>query len=356
MKGMNCGSMPAPVSRTSMVSVVSTREIDTVTRAVRRREAHGVGDQVPQHLLQPIRIAHRRERAVELRDQRHLPCFGGGPAGVDGVHRHRRQIHVADIEQQFAAGDARHIEQVLDEPGLRVRIPIDAFERVLRLRPAGNWPRRSRWTQPTIALSGVRSSCDSVARNSSFRRLACCSRSSSSARSRCDAWISSSMRLKACDQHADLVARRCAWRGSNSRRDRRCSRAVVGERARSARRRCAAAAATAGTRAAGRRSRIAATAVGLRADARAMRIEIARDQQQRRRDRGRATAARSPSMRLRRQAQRRAAAPTRTACRSVGGTTALGEQRPVGRYRHAICMCGLNRQHLERFVGRLADP
>ena len=48
-----------------------------------------------------------------------------------------------------------------------------------------------------MALSGVRSSCDSVARNSSFSRLASCSRSSSSARSRCEDSISSSMRLKA---------------------------------------------------------------------------------------------------------------------------------------------------------------
>ena len=33
-------------------------------------------------------------------------------------------------------------------------------------------PARSRWTQPTIAFRGVRSSCESVARNSSFIRLA----------------------------------------------------------------------------------------------------------------------------------------------------------------------------------------
>jgi hypothetical protein len=39
------------------------------------------------------------------------------------------------------------------------------------------------WAQPTIALSGVRSSCETAARNSSFRRLASRSRTSSASRS-----------------------------------------------------------------------------------------------------------------------------------------------------------------------------
>ena len=45
--------------------------------------------------------------------------------------RDGRQIHLANVEQQLAAGDARDVEQVLDQPRLRVRIAIDALERVL---------------------------------------------------------------------------------------------------------------------------------------------------------------------------------------------------------------------------------
>ena len=42
----------------------------------------------------------------------------------------------------------------------------------VRISSGVSCPRWSRYAHPTIAVSGVRSSCDSVARNSSFTRLA----------------------------------------------------------------------------------------------------------------------------------------------------------------------------------------
>ena len=41
------------------------------------------------------------------------------------------EIHLADVEQQLAGGDARDVEQVLDQLRLGVRVAIDALERVL---------------------------------------------------------------------------------------------------------------------------------------------------------------------------------------------------------------------------------
>ena len=59
-----------------------------------------------------------------------LPRVGGRAAGVDGVTGHRREIDVADVEMQLAGGDARHVEQVLHELGLGVRVAVDAIDGV----------------------------------------------------------------------------------------------------------------------------------------------------------------------------------------------------------------------------------
>ena len=74
-------------------------------------------------------------------------------------------------EVELAADDARDVEQILDEPRLRACVAIEAFERARRLLGLAR-DGRMICSQPRIALSGVRSSCDSAARNSSFNRLA----------------------------------------------------------------------------------------------------------------------------------------------------------------------------------------
>ena len=86
--------------------------------------------------------------------------------------------------------DPRHVEQVLDELRLHARVALDDVER-LGLSRRVERARRSIATQPKIALSGVRSSCETVATNSSLARLsdsavrrAACSRSSAAARCR----------------------------------------------------------------------------------------------------------------------------------------------------------------------------
>ena len=74
------------------------------------------------------------------------------------------------------------------ELGLRARVALDGLERLRALVRSSAVRARSMRVQPTIAFSGVRSSCDSVARNSSLMRFA---RKSSSLERR----IASSTRL-----------------------------------------------------------------------------------------------------------------------------------------------------------------
>ena len=83
--------------------------------------------------------------------------------------RRRSSDTASMFEPQLAADDARHVEQILDQPHLRRGVALDDLERMRarahrRLRSAGSASSRC------TALSGVRISCDSVARNSSFSR------------------------------------------------------------------------------------------------------------------------------------------------------------------------------------------
>ena len=74
------------------------------------------------------------------------------------------------VEPHLAGDDAAHVEQVFDQLRLHAGVALDRLEALAADRRRRCVPRRSTCDQPRIALSGVRSSCDSVARNSSFMR------------------------------------------------------------------------------------------------------------------------------------------------------------------------------------------
>ena len=67
-------------------------------------------------------------------------------------------------------GDAAHVEQVFDQLGLHPRVALDGLETLDVVRVVAA-PRRRTCAQPRMAFSGVRSSCESVARNSSLTSL-----------------------------------------------------------------------------------------------------------------------------------------------------------------------------------------
>ena len=71
--GRNSGAMPSPVSLTVISTCEFTRCRRTCTRPPLRRELDGVGQQIPHHLLQPLRIARHRHAGRSIADCSRTP-------------------------------------------------------------------------------------------------------------------------------------------------------------------------------------------------------------------------------------------------------------------------------------------
>ena len=178
-----------------VLAVAAERHRDA---AARRRELHRVREQVPDHLLQPIGIAERRAPLVEPVASI-VNCRDSADGRIDSTaawtsaarstgRRSRRSLPVVMRETSSRSSTSRACAWALRS----------IFSSARNARGRDNAPDRSSRVQPRMALSGVRSSCDSVARNSSFSRLA--SRSSAS---RC--WIWREHAVERLDQRAELV-------------------------------------------------------------------------------------------------------------------------------------------------------
>ena len=112
-----------------------------------RRELDGVGQQVPHHLLQPPRIAAhhrlmRRERPLDA----DLARLAGRMHRLDRRLDDGRQIHLVDVEAQFARDDPRDVEQIVDELCLHPGVALDGGETVGKMGVDG--PRSSQDHRP----------------------------------------------------------------------------------------------------------------------------------------------------------------------------------------------------------------
>ena len=104
-------------------------------RAPGRRVLGGVVHQVGEHLLKPDRVAEHghgsvRKRQVELL----LLRVELGPLGLDREADCGSQVHGRPLELDAAAGDARHVEQVVEQPREVVRLAAHHAARALRAR------------------------------------------------------------------------------------------------------------------------------------------------------------------------------------------------------------------------------
>ncbi len=100
-------------------------------RAAALRELHSVRQEIPDHLLEPLRITVDESRRI--REAGREPDVLRRGCRTNGIERradHRPQIHWTCVEPQTTGDDAGHVEDVGNQLGLQLRVPVDDFQRV----------------------------------------------------------------------------------------------------------------------------------------------------------------------------------------------------------------------------------
>ena len=140
------------------------------------RELDRVAQEVPEHLLQAAGSPETvPARGIQHAFQAHALCLRGRLGGFDRPSDDIRERHLLHVEPDAPGHDAAQVEQVVDQLHLRARVAFDDLHAAAEARRASALPcLRSICVQPRMAFNGVRSSCDSVARNSSLMRAARC--------------------------------------------------------------------------------------------------------------------------------------------------------------------------------------
>ena len=167
---------PGPESATSIRHAAAGRRRRDPDDAAGRRPAHGVLDQVRDDLQDPVAVAGHGadvglpQLEVEVAGARRL-AVGRLAAGQELV-----QVDLVVPEREPVGLELREVEQVADQPlqprrlgGRSRRTPRPAR------RGSSTMPSASAATCPRIAVSGVRSSCETCIRNSRSCSRASCS-------------------------------------------------------------------------------------------------------------------------------------------------------------------------------------
>jgi hypothetical protein len=93
------------------------------------RELDGIGQQVPDDLLDARRVAgNRSDVAVHVASDADVPVVRVALNGIDRVGDDRRHVHESDLESQLARDDPADIEQVRDQLRLKTRVTADDLE------------------------------------------------------------------------------------------------------------------------------------------------------------------------------------------------------------------------------------
>ena len=112
-----------------------------------RREFHRIRQQVPNRLLEPMRIGADHQRRSVVKDlDRDALGLRSGPDHIDGQARQRGDVDILHVEAELAGDDARDVEQIFDHPALRCGVPLDRLER--SRRPLGREDARAQHLRP----------------------------------------------------------------------------------------------------------------------------------------------------------------------------------------------------------------
>src|SRR5437899_8185196 len=101
---------------------------------VLRSELHGILEQIPDDLLQPSRIAaDQKTRRLQDRLEPNALRLGGASDRLQRVLDEIAQVDRLDHEAHAAAHHPRHVEQIVDEPDLRIDVSDDDLHRATGL-------------------------------------------------------------------------------------------------------------------------------------------------------------------------------------------------------------------------------
>ena len=150
----------------------------------------GVVQQVGKRLAEPRRIRVGPQRLLrQVQHQRVTMGVDHRPRVLGRTVNHRSKVDSVGAQVDLVLRDARHVQQIVGDPHQLQQLPLGGGagflddDRVVMAMRISSMALR-------IGASGLRSSCDSVARNSSLRRSA--SRSTRSASFR---WVRSTSTL-----------------------------------------------------------------------------------------------------------------------------------------------------------------
>ena len=130
-RSRSSAAMPMPVSATSIDRATRRGGRQrTVDAAARGRELDRVGDQVVDHLREPVRVAVERRAAGSVSAHSSTPaCSARGAAGLDRVARRPPRGRPARRSRLSVPGlDLGDEQQVADEPQQPPRVALDHVE------------------------------------------------------------------------------------------------------------------------------------------------------------------------------------------------------------------------------------
>src|SRR5579872_2046499 len=106
--------------------------------AARRRELHGVGEEIPQYLLQAVGVAtNPADARIQKLVNADAPGFGALPDRVNRVVNDVMELQRLHLEMDLAGDDPAHIQQVVDDLGLSANVALDRLETALAILRAG---------------------------------------------------------------------------------------------------------------------------------------------------------------------------------------------------------------------------
>ena len=124
------------------------RELD---RAVAGRVLDCVVEEIGDHLHQPIGVSHHSDRLGidPQRDGRLV--LAGRPQHIERLAGEVTQVEALLLQREPSEADARHVEQVVEQPGQMPRLPVQDLEQegavrraraLERLEPVGHGAER----------------------------------------------------------------------------------------------------------------------------------------------------------------------------------------------------------------------